>query len=1353
MTKRLNQLLVLAVICLVATAGAWGQASSVGTFTGTVTDATGAVIAGADITAKDDATGAVFQTKSGADGTFTIASLKPGTYTVTVTMAGFKKGEFRNVKIVVGQIYDLQAKMEVGEVQSTVVIEAGAEVLETASTTVGSTVTGRAINTLPLTSRDALDLATLTPGASTTGRARQTSFMGLPKGAINITYDGINAQDNLLKSNDGFFTIIRPRVDTVEEFSISTAGQGADQSSEGAVSIRFETTRGGNQYHGGAWWYHRNDFFNSNYYFSNVNGTPRQRQRLNQFGGKVGGPIIKEKAFFFVAMDNYRNPSSQVRTRTILSPNSQNGLFEYQVASPTTPSGNAAAWTTCAASSPRGLNGSGPTCTVNLFTMSQSINSTTTAGQNVPLVADPVVASLMNALAGARTTAGVTVSPVGAGAAHVDTIQFNNPGDATRRFPDIRLDYNPAKAHQISFIYHYNYFASTPDFLNGFDRTYPVAPFDANFGSQISNRNQWTASWRYNLAANKSNELRWGLQTAPVSFFPDLDFSVYPNATTNLGSFLIRPTFPLITTPHLNISTQGRNTAVAQLIENFSWTKGKHSFTFGGTFTELRLKSYFSRAQATAAINANGADPINLMNVAANFPGSTATNRGNAIALMALLAGRVSTYTGTVSASPDTRTYAPGANARQRINQSEFGVFGQDQWRILPTLTINYGMRWEYQGAPTDPDNLSYRVAGNLAGVFGVSGMNNFFQPGNTSGAFPVFELNGNGEWYQKDMNNWAPSLGLAWTPSMDNKVYNMIFGGPGKTVFRSNYSITFTREGINNFASITQSNPGFNASIFSLANAPTIGATVPACPATNATIGSFISGCLTLNNLTTGSYLQSLNTNPATFPDANSFAIRPFGGQSVNAFDSDLAIPLVHNWSFGIQREINPNLVVEVRYVGNHGQGLWRQDNVNEVNIFESGLLQEFLNARNNLTICRATAGCTVRFSNQGIAGQVPVPLLTAAFTGAQNGSQTNAFFSNATFITQLDQGAAGSMGNTLAFSNSGQFMCNLAGVTAMQGAGTFNPCSTFATATLAGAGYPVNLLVANPHVGGSGAFRFYNGTHSTYNGLQIEARHRPSKGLQFNANYTWSKSITNLYADSSVNFLSFDTVRNQGRNKGPSPWDLRHAFKMQMIYEMPFGAGKKWSSSQGWVNQIIGGWEVSAIQRWQSGRIFLINSGLANGATFNQNDPGVELVGITTQQLQSMLQIRKTPTGQVFYFPASLIASNGQANSAFIRPCSTPGAFCQRPFLYGPMFYRADISIIKNIKIWEKVRLEYRAEFLNAFNNINFFYPGSETTSVPVASAAAGGFGQVTNAFRDVSTTDDNGGRIIQMVLRIHF
>ncbi|MCI0536892.1 MAG: carboxypeptidase-like regulatory domain-containing protein [Verrucomicrobiales bacterium] len=252
MTSRWNRFVVLAAVSLLAVGTAAAQVATSGRLTGLVTDATQASVPGANVTVADESTGTTITTQTGADGSFTVGNLKPATYTVRVSSQGFKTQEYRNVKIEVGATYTLNASLEVGEVQSTVVVEAGAEVLKTSETAVATTITGKAIQQLPMTSRDALDLGTLMPGAQTTGRVRNTSFNGLPKGSINITYDGINAQDNINKSSDGFFTTIRPRVDSVEEFSISTAAQGAEQSGEGAVQIRFETKRGTNEFHGGA---------------------------------------------------------------------------------------------------------------------------------------------------------------------------------------------------------------------------------------------------------------------------------------------------------------------------------------------------------------------------------------------------------------------------------------------------------------------------------------------------------------------------------------------------------------------------------------------------------------------------------------------------------------------------------------------------------------------------------------------------------------------------------------------------------------------------------------------------------------------------------------------------------------------------------------------------------------------------------------------------------------------------------------------------------------------------------------------------------------------------------------------
>ncbi len=281
--------------------------------------------------------------------------------------------------------------------------------------------------------------------------------------------------------------------------------------------------------------------------------------------------------------------------------------------------------------------------------------------------------------------------------------------------------------------------------------------------------------------------------------------------------------------------------------------------------------------------------------------------------------------------------------------------------------------------------------------------------------------------------------------------------------------------------------------------------------------------------------------------------------------------------------------------------------------------------------------------------------------------------------------------------------------------------------------------------------AFRLYNGTQSTYNALQIEVRRRISHGLQLSANYAFSKALTNYYADSSINQSSFTTLRNQQNDKGPSPWDLRHVLKADGIYEFPFGPGHRWSTPNGFVNRVIGGWQISSIQRLQSGRNFLLTSGL--GGTLNQNDPGVILNGITPNQLQSMLGVRKTADGKVFYVPANLISGTGTADFTKIAPCNTPGQLCSRIFLTGPKFYRADFSLAKKTNITERVNFEIRAEALNAFNNIDFYFPNNASTSVNTVSVSGTSFGRITDAFQDPNTTDDNGGRILQLVFRINF
>ncbi|HMY71527.1 MAG TPA: carboxypeptidase-like regulatory domain-containing protein, partial [Blastocatellia bacterium] len=208
---------------------------------GNVLDPNGAAISGATVVVKSIATGAEFKISTSGSGAYTVPSLGSGVYTVTVEANGFKKAVVQDVKLDVGVPATVNVTLEIGAASESVVIQGGGEVLQTQSASVSTTITGRQITETPLTSRDALDLVLLLPGTNTPGRPRTSTINGLPKGSLNITMDGVNVQDNILKSSDGFFTYVRPRVDAVDEVTVSTATPGAESAGEGAVQIKFVT--------------------------------------------------------------------------------------------------------------------------------------------------------------------------------------------------------------------------------------------------------------------------------------------------------------------------------------------------------------------------------------------------------------------------------------------------------------------------------------------------------------------------------------------------------------------------------------------------------------------------------------------------------------------------------------------------------------------------------------------------------------------------------------------------------------------------------------------------------------------------------------------------------------------------------------------------------------------------------------------------------------------------------------------------------------------------------------------------------------------------------------------------------
>jgi hypothetical protein len=286
-----------AALAIIFIAQSFASAQTTGSIAGTVIDANGAVVPNAAVSILG-AGGQQFDATTADNGTFRVPAVGSGFYTVTITAPNFKKVVVENVKVDVGLPTTVDATLLVGEVSETIVITSGGEVLQTQTATVGTTITGRQITETPIASRDALDLVGLLPGTATVGRPRSASINGLPKGSLSITIDGVDVQDNLLRSNDGYFTYVRPRVDAIEEVTVSTTNPGAESSGDGAVQIKFVTRRGTNDYRGGLFWQHRNTDLNANYWYSNRDGVRdangkalRQKIILNQYGGRLGGPL------------------------------------------------------------------------------------------------------------------------------------------------------------------------------------------------------------------------------------------------------------------------------------------------------------------------------------------------------------------------------------------------------------------------------------------------------------------------------------------------------------------------------------------------------------------------------------------------------------------------------------------------------------------------------------------------------------------------------------------------------------------------------------------------------------------------------------------------------------------------------------------------------------------------------------------------------------------------------------------------------------------------------------------------------------------------------------------------------
>ena len=429
------------------------------------------------------------------------------------------------------------------------------------------------------------------------------------------------------------------------------------------------------------------------------------------------------------------------------------------------------------------------------------------------------------------------------------------------------------------------------------------------------------------------------------------------------------------------------------------------------------------------------------------------------------------------------------------------------------------------------------------------------------------------------------------------------------------------------------------------------------------------------------------------------------------SSIDPDIRTPYVMNWSAGYQRELWRNAAIEIRYVGNRGHNLWRSYDFNEVNIFENGFLDDFRNAQRNLAI--NVANGRTGFANNGLAGQVALPIFEAAFgpRGSQPALAANSGFTSGTFITQLQQGQAGTLANTLAGTNI--YLCRLVG----NGLPACDALGYNATGA-----QPINFFQANPFAAGNAVRLLTDEARSEYDSLQLQFRQRYHNGLSLTANYTYGKARTDRYADSASSQVDYTTLRDKSLNWAPDVYDIRHVFQSYWTYELPFGRDRAVGIDNAVLNHIAGGWALNGILRLQTGRPFLLTSGRS---TVNQRDAGVVLKGITAKELQDMVSVRPGPNGAVYVFPESLIGSDGRSNTELLAPPTTPGEFGEFIYLYAPGLWNVDFGLAKQFDVATNKRVNFEILFINAFNHRNTTVGGTGGATTSITSDT---FGQTT-------------------------
>jgi hypothetical protein len=1102
-------------------------------------------------------------------------------------------------------------------------------------------VSRRQIQDLPLNGRNPIELIRLQAGVAGIPARQQTTINGGRPTWTQVTQDGINIQDNFIRTNSLDFVPNRPTSDTISEFTITTNTQGADAAG-GASQVKLVTPSGASDFHGALYEFNRNSALAANSFFNNksVNAitgqtTPRPFLNRNQFGGNIGGPVLvpkkvfgplggwndnKDKLFFFFTYEGFRQRTATTQNNTIpATADYLQGVFRYVRPS------------------------DGTVQAVNVINALPGLNVDPVVQQRI--LSQMPSSTLVNNYDTGNSTAARILNTAG--------YRFNQSDANDRNQYAFRFDYQPTLNHRFEFTH--QRFKETDDRTDiDLVSAKPIVYTDSDVKFVVG-------AWRWTLTPKLNNELRIGFNLAPVAF----------ESTGYVGNgFFATPT---LTQRQVTFAPQGRDTRTYQYIDNASYVTGNHSFQFGGSLQQIKGKPYNYAGQIpTVTFGFSNTAPVAQQLTAANFPGGSISAQDLAAANLhrAFLAGVITQVAQTFQVANKTSGYVSGlANVRD-FYLNNWALYAQDNWRLRSNLTLRYGLKWEYFSPLKEKDDLQ------LLPVLNGRNVETALKDPNTLLDYT------NGGFYEPDRNNFGPTVGIAWDPFKD-----------GKTSVRAGYTMAFVNE---ETLTVARNAGNSNAGLSSAATAANL-------------------------------YTQLANGVPViptpTFKVPRSLAdqllISPTA--SVLGLDSPLKQPYVHQVSFSVEREIGLNIAVEARYVGTMGRDIWRGIEINQVNT-PNEFYQDFLRARSNgflaLNTPATAPGCTTATCG----------VFNPAYNAALTGSQQLTVLTGTTF-------GGGSLTNATVRSNiqTGQMAALAAFYLGAAGAAVGTTSRAYFTT---GTGNP-----------GIYSSQFtLNGGETDYHSLQLEARRRFSGGIGAQANYTFSKNLTNSAGTSQQRFEPYLDNNRQELEHIRAEFDLTHVINASVTWELPFGKGHRWASSNGTVDRIVGGWQIGSIIHYQSGAPFSILSGRQ---TFNRVGTNPASSSLSADQIKALFGIRKQANGIIYYIDPAVINTDGRAVGAdnatntagfsgqvFFNPSAGQIGQLAKLQFDGPSTTQWDFSVIKRTRISESTNFELRFEFFNFLNHTNLFVGDQDINSA--------NFGRISSSF---------GSRVIQIAGKFNF